>query len=75
MLAGEVYREPAIARDASLCLRLDRDVFWDIVEDQPAIYRGILQVLSRNLAALQARLDEQERMAREPAPRESGSGS
>jgi len=42
----------AIAVETSICLKIDRDSFWDILEDYPVICQGIFKILAQRVSTM-----------------------
>ncbi len=45
-----------IALEKCRCIKVDRDAFWEMVEDYPAASRGIFEVLARQILRLMNRI-------------------
>jgi CRP-like cAMP-binding protein len=56
LLSNQPRLFSAHAARPSLCLKIDRETFWEILEDYPAVSRAILEVLVQQIRDLTDRI-------------------
>lgn len=55
---GKPFPASAIALEPTVCLGIDREAYFDLLERSPTLVRGLLLGLTRRLVELTARLDD-----------------
>jgi ATP:ADP antiporter, AAA family len=57
LLTDQIRLCSAHSLEKCSCLKIDRDVLWEILEDYPSVCRGIIQVLVQQIQVLTERLN------------------